>query len=111
VSETLTFDHRAWIVPGLAPCPKRGGKILFANEFEGLSCEDRSNRRGDQVDGIVGASGGSAGWISGAGGCPMSSNSSGTFGNLQAYLNLAPNSNPNVMLATSPIDKIGGIVL
>jgi len=30
-------------------------------------------------------------------GCPMSSNSSGTFGNLQAYLNLPPNSNPNVL--------------
>jgi uncharacterized protein (TIGR03437 family) len=30
-------------------------------------------------------------------GCPMSSNSSGTFGNLQAFLNLPPNSNPNVL--------------
>jgi uncharacterized protein (TIGR03437 family) len=29
-------------------------------------------------------------------GCPMSSDSSGTFGNLQFYLSLAPNSNPNV---------------
>src|ERR1700722_3595579 len=48
-------------------------------------------------------------------GCPTSTTSSGTFGTLQAYLNLPPNSNPNVLFFENctecpncSIEQLGG---